>query len=378
MRVLLATGIYPPEIGGPATFVPVIARFLVAQGHEVTVVTYGDKQTQTTDPWPVVVISRGRFVLSRYLRYAWQVYRRAKKMDVVFVQGAVSEGLPGTVGSLFARVPMILRVPGDYAWESYQHRTDAKERELLDVFVTRSHHGSIWLLEQIERWVAKRAQKIIVPSRYLKGIVIAWGVQSDRIEIAYNDVNPLPKATISREALRAQFGIASEARILFSIARAVPWKGIEFLLSLLSELPSQTVLVVAGDGPLLESWKAEARQQGLEKRAIFLGRWPHAELSNWFQAADAFVLASAYEGFPHVAVEAAMQGLPCFVSDAGGSPETQELFPGRVTVLRYEDRKAWIGALSKDAFSRHASFEPTPQMGKRIEEILKHVATSGH
>ena len=375
MVILLATGIYPPEIGGPATFVPVLARFLVDQGHVVTVITYGDERTEQGSGWKVLPIRRGSSVLLRYLRYGWQVYKNATRADLVFLQGAVSEGLPGTLGAFFAGKPTVLRVPGDYAWEQYQQRVSLSNRERLEVFVTRAHRGSIRLLELIERWVAKRARRILVPSLYLKKIVGQWGIQSAQIDVVYNDVRPLPPPRLSRSEIRKQFGIASDARVLFSIARAVPWKGIEFLISLLKDLPSTHVLVVAGDGPLLEKWKTQIREQGLTNRVIFVGRWPHQELSDWFRAVDAFVLASGYEGFPHVAVEAAMQGLHGFLSDAGGNPETQHTMPGRTTILPYEDREAWLKALSAPVFPQHEDFQPSPQMGNQVTAILRSISS---
>jgi len=53
------------------------------------------------------------------------------------------------------------------------------------------------------------------------------------------------------------------------------------------------------------------------------------------------VLPSGYEGFPHSVVEASSVGLPSFVSDKGGNPETKELFPALVTVLPYLDSTKW-------------------------------------
>ena len=41
MRILIATGIYPPDIGGPATYSSLLVRELTARGHFVDVVTYG-------------------------------------------------------------------------------------------------------------------------------------------------------------------------------------------------------------------------------------------------------------------------------------------------------------------------------------------------
>jgi glycosyltransferase involved in cell wall biosynthesis len=371
MRIVIAAGIYPPEVGGPTTFVPVVAQGLQDAGHEVVVVTYGDEKTICSS-WPVIVVFRGTSVLGRYLRYAFQIYKQARQADLIFLQGAISEGVPGTIAAMLANTPTVLRIPGDYAWEQYQQHIK-ENPEQLDDFVRHTHAGAIGLMERLERWVAKRAVRLVVPSFYLQRIISQWGVPTEKIEVVYNDVPSLPAPPQSRKEIRARFGIPPEAKILFSIARAVPWKGIEFLLSILPELPATHVFVIAGDGPLLETWRAHVLAEGLSKRVFFVGRWPHAELASWFQAADAFVLASAYEGFPHVAVEAAMQGLHGFLSDAGGNPETQTVFPGYTTILPYHDREAWIQALSQTEFPTHQPFVPHEQMTARVETLLAQV-----
>ena len=59
MRIVFLTGIWPPDVGGPATHGPEFSRFLVERGHEVVVVTMGDGEP-TVRPCEVVVVSRAR------------------------------------------------------------------------------------------------------------------------------------------------------------------------------------------------------------------------------------------------------------------------------------------------------------------------------
>ena len=93
MKIVLATGIYPPETGGPATFVPAFARELQRRGYGVTVVTYGTEQTHRDGGWDVSVVSRFGGPVLRYLRYAWRTFLEARRADLIFLQGPVSEGL---------------------------------------------------------------------------------------------------------------------------------------------------------------------------------------------------------------------------------------------------------------------------------------------
>jgi glycosyltransferase involved in cell wall biosynthesis len=390
MKLLIATGIYPPEIGGPAGYVKGVATELAKQGHEVAVVTYGDSP-ELNSKYQIANIKRGDSTLVRYAKYAYQTWRLARKSDLIYAQGPVSEGLPATIASILSRKPLVLKVVGDYAWEQYQqtkptniehrtlnmehgtsnteHRTlnfeyvtvnqdlneskfqvpslpaeaSAKEGskiELLDEFVTHRHSGKIRVLEAIERWVASRAKQIIVPSKYLKTIVEKWGIDAVKIKVVYNSISPLPIIE-SREELRNKYELGDKKLILTAV-RAVPWKGGDFLCDVLKDLPNDFVLAVAGDGPSLESWKKHAEELGVSNRIAWLGRLSRKDLTEFYQSADLFVLATGYEGFPHVVVEAASVGLPCIVSDKGGNPEIAELFPGLVTVVPYRDKQAWI------------------------------------
>jgi glycosyltransferase involved in cell wall biosynthesis len=340
MRIVLATGIYPPEIGGPATYVRAFSAWLPTHGHHATVVTYGDLSAAPDDGWSVRTISRVGGPLVRYARYAWRVFCLARGSDVVFLQGPVSEGFPGAVAARLACRPYVLKVVGDYAWETDQ-RLGGKES--LDEFVKRSHGGRVGIIEMLERWVARHAQSVIVPSRYLKGIVEAWGIPSKNVSVIYNTASPLPSVQ-DREMLRALFGVADKNVVLTAV-RAMPWKGVDFLISLWRDIPADTMLCVAGEGPMLDAWKKRAQENALASRVRFLGRLDRETLAQWYAAADAFVLATGYEGFPHVVLEAVSTGLPCLVSDRGGNPETKELFPDHVRVLPYRDAAAWTAAL---------------------------------
>lgn len=346
MRILIAAGIYWPETGGPAVYARNFARACIERGHTVTVVTYGDQRTLAGgDGYPVHVVSRVGGPIVRYVRYIFRVYRLARQADVVYLQGGVSEGLPGTLGAVCARVKTVMRVPGDYAWEMSMQQSGARG-ELLDEFIQRSHGGTIGWYERIERWTARRARMVIVPSRYLERIVQLWGVPTERIQVIQSTIEPL-RVSRSREEVRRVFACGDQKVILTNV-RAVPWKGVDFLIDVVARLPEAYVLVVIGEGPLLETWKQRAQDRGLASRVRFLGRVSREVVAEWNQAADVFVLPSGYEGYPHVVIEAVSMGLPCLVSDRGGNPETAQEFPEYVQVVPYQDHEAWVRALGID------------------------------
>lgn len=344
MRILLCTGIYPPDIGGPATFARGLAEALVTQAHEVTVLTYGDPNTVTRDAWPVHVIRTTTNTLANYIRYTLAVWRYGRHADVLYVSGPISDGIPVTLANVFLRKPIIMKVVGDAAWEEAMLKSGASF-EPLELFVHTRHAGSVGVKERLERWTATRASFIVTPSEFLQRIVLAWGVAEDRVRVVYNAVEDVGASSLSREEARELCGVKHQ-RVLLTVVRAMPWKGVDFLIEIFPRLSPDTVLVVAGDGPSLSSWKHLAHERGLESRVRFLGRVDRKTISLWYACADAFVLHTGYEGFPHVVVEAGSSGLPCFVSDRGGNVETKNFFGDQIHLLPYQDADAWIKALT--------------------------------
>ncbi|MCE9585930.1 glycosyltransferase [Candidatus Uhrbacteria bacterium] len=370
MRILIASGIYPPEGGGPSIYSHAMARALVSMGHNVSVVAYGEEASSTADGWRVERVSRRGGPLVRYFRYFLRVWKAMKSVDVVYMQGAVSEGLPTTIAAGLRRIPTVYRIPGDYAWEMAQQKGD---KDLLDAFLGKRHHGVIGLYERIERFVAKRASRIIAPSQYLKSVAIRWGIESPFIEVVRNAEDPLPDG-LSREQMREKEKLG-DSIVCFTIVRAVPWKGIAELIEWWKELPETHRLVMAGDGPELEKWKAMAANSPVANRITFVGRQNREQIGNWMRAADVFVLHSGYEGYPHVVAEAASMSVPCLVSDQGGNPETKDVFGDLIEVLPFRSREAWVNALKK-VVSRKSQVESHGkkwthgEMTKRVESIL--------
>lgn len=355
MNILIATGIYPPESGGPATYSYEVAAALCRQGYRVTVITYGDggsskKEVEKNEEFDVaqrgvlvIKVPRHGGVLVRYLRYFLAVYEYGKQAELIYAQGAVSEGVPATLAAKVLGKPLLMRIPGDYAWEVGMQRATQSVEPSLDRFLTRAHSGLIGVYERLERWTARQARAVIVPSLYLRSVVERWGIPSERLNVIKNAVQPL-SATEDRSRLREQEDLNGKI-VCLTAARAVPWKGVKELIMWWHRLPATHVLLVAGDGPELEHWKQQAKTEGVADRVRFLGRVPRAQMARWYDVADVFVLHTGYEGYPHTVPEAIGRGLPCLVSDQGGNPETREEFGDQVTVLPYQDRDRWVSAL---------------------------------
>src|SRR3954453_16304434 len=113
MRIVFLTGIWPPDVGGPATHGPELSQFLVERGHEVVVVTMGDGPP-AVQPCEVVVVSRSSRSPVRYGRVAAKAARRARNADVIY---ATATYAAASFASTVSRTPLAAKLVSDPAYE---------------------------------------------------------------------------------------------------------------------------------------------------------------------------------------------------------------------------------------------------------------------
>ena len=108
MKIVLATPLYPPDIGEAAAYSKEAARRL-SEKHDVTVVAYG-RLPENVPEVRVISVSKQRPVLVRLFEYTVALIREARDADVIYAQNGASVELPVVVASLFTRTPFILHI----------------------------------------------------------------------------------------------------------------------------------------------------------------------------------------------------------------------------------------------------------------------------
>lgn len=118
-----------------------------------------------------------------------------------------------------------------------------------------------------------------------------------------------------RKEKRKELNIEDSTLVIGHVGRFVEQKNHRFLIDIFNEVHKQkenSILLLAGQGPLMEEMKEKVRNLGLEKNVKFLGQ--RNDINELYQAFDVFCLPSLYEGLGMAAVEAQVSGLLCFVS----------------------------------------------------------------
>jgi hypothetical protein len=144
MRIVIATGIFPPEVGGPAFYSKNLFDSLTAAGHDARVVLYGNLKTLPSG--------------IRHLLYALKLMRHSFGADAIIAFDTYSVGLPAVLASMVTRAPVIIRIGGDFIWESYTERTNDLI-PLTEIYNERARWNSKeQTIFRIQRWVIPRVQ----------------------------------------------------------------------------------------------------------------------------------------------------------------------------------------------------------------------------
>jgi UDP-glucose:(heptosyl)LPS alpha-1,3-glucosyltransferase len=124
----------------------------------------------------------------------------------------------------------------------------------------------------------------------------------------------------ARRATRARLGVGHDAPLALFVGGDWERKGLPHAVDALAHAPAWRLAVAGGGNP--EPLLARARRAGTDARLHLLG--PVGYMPRLYAAADAFVLPTAYEAFPLVALEAAASGLPLLVARVNGVEELLE------------------------------------------------------
>lgn len=132
MRILIATGIYPPDIGGPAEYAKHLEEEFTLLGHTVSVASYS--RFEKSLPFGF-----------RHLVYFFRIFVLAFGAELFVTLDTFSVALPSVIASRILRKKNIIRVSGDFLWESYVERTG----EMIPLRVFYSKRRKLSLKEKI-------------------------------------------------------------------------------------------------------------------------------------------------------------------------------------------------------------------------------------
>ena len=309
MKVLVTVGIFPPDIGGPATFVPKIVDYFQNElNYEIEILTLSDnKNLDIKDRFLVKRIDRNLPIIYRWLKTIFTIYKLGKNKDLIFVNGL---GTESTIANIFLKKKIIRKIVGDPVWERAYNK--GKVSENFDEFQVKNYGFSISLQKKVRNFSIKNSDIVITPSQHLKNFILNLGFKN-KIETIHNGI------TIPEESAKK---FTNDQTNITIVSRLVTHKNIEKIIAAILDLNNSLIkLNIIGDGPELDQLQSIASRSNNKENVIFHGKLQRDDINSIFLKSDIYVQASNYEGLPHSLLEAMSYGIPVLCTPVGECKE---------------------------------------------------------
>lgn len=322
MRVLMLNYEFPPLGGGAANATYYILKEF-AKYNDVTIdlVTSSVDEAKTeqfADSITIHSLDIGKGGNVHYqsnkdlLTYSWKAYRYAKRLARENTYDVIHAffGIPCGYIAMKLKLPYIVSLRGsDVPFYNPRFKT-------LDTLVFKRMSKKIW----------KRAQKVIANSYGLKALANE-SAPDEEIDVISNGVD-------TEFFAPAKTKTGSDTLTLVSTGRLIKRKGFDYLIRALEGVDGVRLVLIGGGNQREE---LQALAGALHVDVSFPGTLGKNEVLAHLQKSDIFILPSLNEGMSNSVLEAMAVGLPCIVTDVGGSGE---LINGNGIICAKADEKA--------------------------------------
>ena len=333
MKILLVSGIYRPEIGGPATYVPTLAEHLMQRGNKVEVITLKNSQAhKLVEPWAVKYINRGQHLGLRFIKTVVSIFLKSISSDYIFANGLYQEtGL----SMLLLRKSSVAKIVGDPVWERATNRGDTSLG--INDFNRSNLKPKYKIQRNFLRWSLNRFTSITCPSAELVDLVKSWGITKP-ITCVPNGIGQVMERVNTQEF------------DLITVCRLVKWKNLDKLITANAQL--KTSLIIVGSGP--EEANLRILAKNTNSNVTFTGLLSEELVLDYLFRSKIFVLISSYEGLSFSLLQAMACGLPSIVSAVQGNTDVVKTEKEGIVINLNQDNSliAAVNLLLNDSTKR--------------------------
>ncbi len=337
MRIIIATGIFPPEIGGPATVANQLASALTTTGYSVTVISYapGASQAMNSDKFSVQRVTRSGIRGISYLKYLIALFRLTKKKDLIIALDPYAVGLPVFLTALIKRSRYIIRFGGDYMWEL--HLSKSSSACTLAEFYERHLPRRYPVLSYVLKQVQMAASAVIFNSSKQKLMYQSYfSLPTERASVIANP-NQYPLSAINLPEKKREFVFCG---------RLTTAKNIDGLIKGFAQITDQSYrLRIIGDGPQRGTLDKLVQELGVKHRVIFEPALTGDTLWKSIATCRAVIIPSWTDVAPQQFYECLARDIPVLLTSESFLSLPNELM--RVNPSSIDDIAAKLEALTK-------------------------------
>ena len=385
MRIGLFTDTYPPFINGVSTSVYMLKKALEREGHQVYVVTmnnetfhYGFDENNTVVRIPGLPIGIYDYRVSTvYPLRAMNIIRKWK-LDVIHSHTEFSVGTFARFISRQYNIPLVHTyhtLYEDYVYYITKGYFDKPSKKIVEYL---THF-----------YCDKTANELIVPTKKIYDLfkekynvdksihIIPTGIEIER----FYDEN-VDKEEV--EAVRKKLKLEKKDFTILFVGRIAKEKNIDLLLSAqqkINDKDKNIKLVIVGDGPDMDEYKKMAKDLGISKNVIFVGKVPWEDIPKYYHAADIFATASTSETQGLTVIEAmAASVAPICIDDESFRNTVVDGYNGEI----FKDEEEYIFvvhdlkkdkkklAMLQNQARLNAEIHSSKYYGERVAAVYRH------
>lgn len=185
-------------------------------------------------------------------------------------------------------------------------------------------NSAVW--KMLNTLLCSKSDRIIAVCKYGKELLIKNGYCAKKISVVYNGAQKVSRQKLEnalQNNIKKELGLQDDVKIISTVMRLCDVKRPWFLVDAVEKLKTITkenfVCLIAGDGELFQSTKAQIKNNNLEDKIILLGY--RNDIPNILCVSDIFTNTSESEALSFAITEALSFGVPCVVTDVGGNKE---------------------------------------------------------
>lgn len=300
MKVTITTGIYPPDIGGPAKFIPQFATYLNNKNYSVEVITLEDRKGigDKSNIYKVKFLSRKSSIIVRKIKTILSLLVSLKSHDILFANGLYEES---SIALKLTSKKGIAKIVGDPIWERFSNKNQIESFETfnLEEKSLKWKFQNLLLLNSL-----KKFSHVYYPSQQLMDTFKKRGLKVNQ-------------SVISNGVKCHEIIESTDEFDVISISRLTKWKNLDKLIIACQR--HDLSLAIAGDGPELNKLKKLSSE--INARTKFLGKISQNNVSETLRKGKIFALISSYEGMSFALLEAMMSGKPILASNTQGNSQ---------------------------------------------------------